>query len=460
MICCKRWTAVFIGMVGGCASAPRNDFNSVQRETAARTGLIVQWRGVSQEDASVDASVHAMLSHPLLADQAVQLALLNNRMLQADFENLGIAQADLVQAGLLKNPVFSAGIRFPDRSPKRTYLDLSVEEDFIDVFLLPARKKLAETEFEQAKARVTAAVVQLAADTRSAYVDCQAAEQMRELREQVLEAQSASFDAAQRLHAAGNTNDLELLSETLECDQARLALSHSQTEVSDAREKLTDLMGLWGADIAWTAPERMPDLPESEVDPHGLESLAIRQRTDLAAARQEVLAQAQTLGFTNDMRFLSSLSVGPEGERETDGQWRIGPSISLPVPIFDQGQATVARAVAMFRQSRQRYQAMAVSIRSQVRAARTRMFDARDRVAFYRREILPLQQKMLAQTQLKYNGMLVGVFQLLQARKDQIEAGSDYISALHDYWIARTDLERAVGGRLQKPVTTMPSTDE
>jgi cobalt-zinc-cadmium efflux system outer membrane protein len=443
------WCAVVAGSLIGCVDSPKHgDFGSIQKDVSARTGYAVQWRGVTAEDAAVDDSIRAMLSHPLSADEAVQIALLNNRTLQGTYEDLGIAQADLVQAGLLKNPVFSAGIRFPTRSPKRTYLDFSVEEDFIDVLFLPARSRLAGAQFDQAKARVIAAVIQLAADTRSAYFSYQAAQQMRELRQSVLQAQSASFDAARRLDAAGNITALSLLGETSQYDRARLELSTAEGELADARERLTDLMGLWGADTAWSAQGRLPELPATEVDPHGLESLAMRQRADLEAARQEVMAQARTLGFAQDVRFLTSLTVGPEAERETDGQWRIGPSLSLPVPIFDQGQATVARAVAVFRQSQQRYFALAVSIRSQVRAARSRMYNARDRVLFYRRDVLPVQQKLLEQTQLEYNGMLVGVFQLLQARREQIEAGGGYVTALHDYWIARTELERAVGGRL------------
>jgi cobalt-zinc-cadmium efflux system outer membrane protein len=402
-----------------------------------------------------------MMRKPLSADEAVQIALLNNRMLQATYEDLGVAQADLVQAGLLKNPVFSAGVRFPFKSPKKTYLDLSVEEDFIDVFFVPARKKLATTAFDQAKSRVTSSVLQLAADTRTAYFAYQAAEQMRDLRKTVLEAQSASFDVAKRLHEAGNTTELNLLTEQSQYDQARLALAMSEAEVSDAREHLTELMGLWGADTAWTVDGRLPELPEAEVDPHGLEALAIRQRADLRAAQQDVLVQAETLGFTKDTRFLTSLNLGPEAEHETDGQWRLGPSLSLPVPIFDQGQATVARADALFRQSQQRYFAMAVSIRSQVRAARTRMYNARDRVEFYRRDVLPVQEKLVQQTQLQYNGMLLGVFQLLQVRREQIEAGSEYIDAMRDYWTARTDLERAVGGHLPLTVpATQPSPKE
>ena len=108
--------------------------------------------------------------------------LLNNRHLQATFEDLGIAQADFVQSGLLKNPVFDLGVRFPDRSPSKTYLDLSITSDFIELFLIPARRKLAGLALQQARLRVTERVLATVSQTRQDFYRYQAAAQLLELR--------------------------------------------------------------------------------------------------------------------------------------------------------------------------------------------------------------------------------------------------------------------------------------
>jgi cobalt-zinc-cadmium efflux system outer membrane protein len=448
---------------GGCATVPKDaGFGDVQKTVADRLGEPVQWRGVSADDQAVDRSVHELLLRPLTADAAVQIALHNNRNLQATFEDLGIAQADLVQAGLLKNPVFTLDARFPDRSPNRTYFDISVEDDFVDVFLRPARQRVAEAAFAQTKGRVSSVVLQLAADTRVAFYTYQAAEQDLELQRSVNQSQADSFDAAKRLYQVGNANDRTLLGETAQYGRTRLELAGAEERAAEARERLNDLMGLWGDDTVWTSAGRLADPPPQEVDPVGLESLALRQRPDLEAARQDLLLQARTLGFTFQYRYIQSLFLGPNGERETDGQWRVGPSLNVPIPLFDQGQAAIARGSAVLRQSQQRFYAGAVEARSQVRLARTQLFSARSRVNFYRNAVLPVEEKLVAQTQLHFNGMYVGVFELLQAKRDEIAAGQEYIAALKDYWTARAELERAVGGRLPAPQnpTSRPATSE
>jgi len=457
----KLAVLVSAGVIGGCATSPPGaGFGEVQNTVSARTGHWVQWRGHSVEDAAVDAVVHALLARELTADDAVQIALLNNRGLQATFEELGIAQAELVQAGLLRNPVFDLSIRIPDRRPSRTYLDFSVAEDFIDVFLVPARRKLVGAAFAQAKMKVEEEILALAAETKTAFYEYQASEQVVELRKTGLDAASAAADAAKDLHDAGNTTDLDLLGQqTLEA-RAKTDLVSAQAQAAEHRERLTDLMGLWGHDIDWKPAGRLPDPPETDFDPAELELLAVRQRDDLAAARQEVAIQSQALDLTRRTRFLASANLGPEAERETDGQWRIGPSLSAPIPVFDQGQAAVLRQQFMLEQSRRRYEALTEHIRSQVRTTLSRLLNARSKIRLYRLTVLPLGQKFLEQAQLHYNGMYIGVFQLLQAKREQIDAGSEYIDALRDYWVARAQLERAVGGRLPAGPAAAPASTE
>jgi cobalt-zinc-cadmium efflux system outer membrane protein len=440
----------------GCNSAPKDSgYSDVQQLVSNRTGLVVQWNGHTIDDDSVSATVARMLSAKLTAAQAAQIALLNNRHLQATFEDLGIAQADLVQAGLLKNPVFDLGVRFPDRGPAGTYLDIAVTEDFLDIALLPARKRFAAAQFEEAKATVSNEALSLVAQTSADFYAYQAAEQMLELRKTAEQAAAASLDAATRLHNVGNLTDLVFANARAQDVRAKIELSDAEATAAEARERVADRMGLSGAQTQWTAAP-LPEIPPIEIPDHDLESLALHQRQDLAAARRNVTAQAQALGMTADFRFFSEANLGPEFEHETDGQWRIGPTVSLPLPLFDQGQAKISRAQAILRQSEQRYLALAVDVQSQVRAARAKLFSAREKALLYRDEVLPVERDVFHQTELQYNGMYLGVFQLLQAKQEEIDADREYIEALRDYWIARAELEQAVGGRLPSTATTQP----
>lgn len=458
----RRQFTVFIMLSGagmcGCSQIPKDaGFDSVRQTVARRTGQVVQWRGESGEDAAVDTAVRSMLSKPIDADQAVQIALLNNRGLQATFEELGVAQADLVQAGLLRNPVFSVGVRFPNRPPSKTYLNFDVAEDFLDLFFVPARRKIAEADFEATKARVTGEVLQLAAQTRAAFYEFAAARQILELRRTAGDAAIASQQAAGRLRDAGNITELALISEQAQGARAALELQATEADLAQARERLNGLMGLSGSELEWTATAVLPELPPRDEPSAELETLADHQRQDLLAARAQVVLQTRALGLVEEAGMLSGGQIGADAERETDGQWRIGPSVSVPVPLFDQGQAAMGRARAQLRQARRKYEALAIQSKSEVRMAAERMRYARRREQFFREHVLPLQRKLVQQTALEYNAMLAGVFVLLQVRRDQIEARREYIESIRDYWVARAELERAIGGRL-KPIgpTTMP----
>jgi len=354
--------------------------------------------------------------------------------------------------------VFSLNVRFPTQPPSKTYLDIGAVENFLNVFVIPARRKIAAAELDRVTARVTDEVLSLAAQTKAAYFDYQAAKQTLELRQTIADASAASLDAATRLRQAGNTTELDYYAKRAQAARATVDVMNAKADVADARERLNALMGVWGRQIEWNIAGRLPDLPADEVRPEGLENLAIQNRQDLAAARQDILVQARTYGFTVDTRFFAQADLGLEGERETDGQWRIGPSLAVPVPLFDQGQGAILRAAAVLRQSQERYAALAVEIRSQVRAARNRMLNARSIASYYHDEVLPTQQHYLEQAQLQYNGMFVSVFQLLQAKRDEIDAAVQYIKALRTYWTSRTELERAVGGRLPSGEPLGPAT--
>jgi cobalt-zinc-cadmium efflux system outer membrane protein len=209
-------------------------------------------------------------------------------------------------------------------------------------------------------------------------------------------------------------------------------------------------MGLWGDATKWAVPDRLADLPEGDPPPAGLESQAMQQRLDLAAARQELDVLARTVDFTGLYRFLPVGEAGMSAHREPEGGfWSAGPQISIPIPLFDRRQATLASDLARLRQSQDRYAALAVEIRSQVRRWRTKMLSARRRAEYYRRVALPRRTRVLDETQKQYNAMQVDAFELLQAKRDGVEAARRYIEAATEYWVGRTELERALGAELQ-----------
>jgi cobalt-zinc-cadmium efflux system outer membrane protein len=407
----------------------------------------VHWKRGTEADAEVARAVQDLLRQQLTVDVAVQIALLNNRNLQATYEGLGIAQADLVQAGLLSNPTLHAEVRFP--AQPRLPIELDITKEFLDLLVMPLRKRMAAAEFAAAKQQVAHAVLTLARDTRVAFYRQQAAEQMLEMRRSVLDGAATSADVARRLHEAGNITELALANEQVLLGQAKLDLAAAEADESEEREELIALLGLWGHDTQFEISRRLPDLPAKEITPTGLESLAVAQRLDLAAARNEIEALAQSVGI-DGLAFLQGLGVTAHLEREPSGTTTTGPSLEIPIPLFDTGSAARHRAAARLRQSTEQYAALAIDIRSEVRRHRDRMLAGRERAEYFRTVVVPLRTRIVEESQLEYNGMLLGVFQLLQAKQSEIDAGRDWIEALRDYWIARAQLESAVGGRFSQ----------
>jgi cobalt-zinc-cadmium efflux system outer membrane protein len=445
-------------VLAGCATvAPRPGFDDVGQLVSARApGRTIQWNQGTPEDEAAAEDVQELLSQELTLESAVQIALLNNRALQAVYGQLGIAQADLVQAGLLQNPILSADVRFPTPAGLFTGAAVGLVQEVISILQVPLRKRVAAAAFEEAKLTVSAAVIDLITAVKRAFYRLQGAEQMVELRRTVVGATALSADVAQRQHDAGNITDLDLANERALSEQARVDLARVETEVAEDREELTALMGLWGPATDWRIAPHLPDLPRDDVAPVGLETLAVSQRLDLAGARQRIHELLLSRDLTRLYRLLPTAALGVAAEHEVDdGAWSIGPAVEFPIPVFDQGQAALANQSARLQQSANQHTALAVAIRSQVRRTWTRMQQARAVATHYQGILLPLREKIIQQTELEYNAMLVGVFQLLLAKRDEIDAGRAYIEALRDYWVARTDLESAVGGEL--PLTESPA---
>jgi cobalt-zinc-cadmium efflux system outer membrane protein len=440
---------LLLAIVPACARVPvEAGFGDVRQLVAARAEYRLHWSRDSAEDTEVRQAIQRLLGEELTVDGAVRIALLNNRGLQAIYEQLGITQADVVEAGLLKNPVFFGQARFPNKPPLGTNLEFNVVQDFLNLLMLPVRKKLAEAQFEETKLRVANDVLNLAARVQKAYYEATGAKQVAEMRRLIAQAGQSSYEMAQRMYQAGNISDLNLANQRGLYEQTRMALARSETNVVTLREQLTDLMGLWGSQADYKIPSRLPDLPKDEMDFEHLESLAIANRLDLAAARQEVRVLAQNLGISRKWRWIGSVEAGVSSERDTDGQWITGPTLSLELPVFDQDQAKISRNEALLRQSQARLTALAVGIRSEIRSIRNRLLTTRNLVEHYKNVIIPLRERIVVLTQQEYSYMLAGVFVLLLAKQQEYDAYQEYIETVEQYWTTRSELQRAVGGRL------------
>ena len=445
-----RMLAIFAcGIFLSCATVPEDaGFSDVKNIVDDRLDYRLHWNKGSQPDQEVTHAIDQLLAEKLTVDGAVQIALLNNADLQAVYEDLGVTQADVVEAGLLENPTLFGQARFPEGGDGSTNLEFEIAQNFLSLLMLPARKRLAAIQFEQKKLHVADAVLQMASEVSRAYYIAVDANTARDLQKQKTVAAENAFELAFRMKAAGNISDLDLVEHQAHYEQTRIDLAAHEEAVLKSREKLTHLMGLWGDRTEWRLVDKLPEIPDLEMPFDHLESVAVGNRLDLEAARKEVEAMAEALDITVDWRWVGDIEVGISTERDTDRSWVTGPSLSIQLPIFNQHQADIARLEAKLRQSHQRLTAQAVRIRSEVRTLAYRLVMKRQLIEHYEKTLLPLKKRIVELTLQNYNFMLMGTFDLLKAKQNEIETYQHYNAALKDYWVTRSELRRAIGGSL------------
>lgn len=430
-------------LLPACASAPRDaGFGDVGRAVGERTNQPLSWdptRPVSDPD---DAQVLPLLADELGADRAVQIAFAHNRDLQATLEELGVARADLLAATTIRNPIFHIEARFPG-DPK-VPVEFGLAQTLVDLLSRGSRKRLGEARFEMAKGRVTAAAVNFAAEVRLDFFELLAARRVLARHATILAAQEAATELARRQHASGNVTDLDLENEqaryeTVKLEHARVRLAELQ-----ARERLIRDLGL-GRLVDLRLPDDFPPLPEAEMTADEVGRQLAARRLDMAIARQEVEAAARAAGVART-EWLDELALGGHYEREPEGTRTVGPELEIPLPVFDRGSPARRRARAMLRQAQQRYAALTVNARSQAREALERLAEARARTLYMREVVVPRRQRILQLTLTRYNAMLIGPYELLQARQNLAGAEREEVLSTLDYWRARTELETALAG--------------
>ena len=452
-----RLMAVLIAaaVLGGCASfSPDGGFAAIEKTAKNRLGKDVQWARSDADQDSIARRVSELLSKPLSVDDAVQLALLNNRGLQATFQELGIGEAEFVQSGRLPNPGFSFGRM--SRGDERE-IERGLHFNIARLIAMPFIGQMEARRFEQTKGMVAMAVLSLAADTRKAYYSALAAEESVRYMRQVKLTADASAELARRMEQVGNFNKLQRAREQVFYADASLNLARAEQAQRATRERLTRLLGAWGAQTQFALPERLPDLPKDAMELPDIERVALAQRLDVQGAKLAAEQTARNLGLTRTTRFVNVLELGLLRNSSNEAPVQRGWEIGLELPLFDGGGARVAKAQAVYMQTVHRAAETAVNARSEVREAYTGYRSAYDIARHQRDEVVPLNQRIAEENQLRYNGMLIGVFELLADARTQIASVNTSIQALRDFWLAQADLDMALIGKPSLAVASDPS---
>lgn len=408
-----------------------------------RIGKEVIW-GVAP---SVGDYIEKALVHELGVDHAVQIALLNNPQIQVLFEEVGVAHADLIQAGLFRNPVFDLLVRFPDTGGLKTNIDYTVALSFLDIFKIPLRKKVARAAFEKTELEVSHAILDLAFDVEQTYYSLIAERRRQEMLKGIRELKEGAYEIARAQEEAGNVGAQVVAGHRIDALAATMDQRESEIEVIQLRHRLNRLMGLDGKGCLWHVPDTL-SLPHCEDETVcTLRERALCARLDLKAIECGV-AQIARMGALKEWWAYTEIMAGISGEREPEGEWVTGPALSGEIPLFDVGQAQRARLTALMNQQINEYKKLRIGILNDVSENFESMQILKSQVERYVNALLPEQDNLFVLSQKLYNVMAISPFQLIQSKRDQYQKEIEYVLLLREYWLSRVKLKRAVGGKL------------
>ncbi|HWS27075.1 MAG TPA: TolC family protein [Xanthomonadales bacterium] len=443
-----RKTALLVTLfaaLAGCATPPKQaGIDAVDALVAAQLRPGIEPPTGERDARALAARVDALLAQALTLERAVSVALLNNPRVLAEYAQLGVSRGDLIDASRLPNPRF--GWLREDEGDSNIYTQ-SLSQEFAAALLLPARTRISEAEYARVQQAIADAVIDLAADVEVAWFEALAAQQVAAMRAAVAKAAGLAAELAGRFHAAGNLPRLELALEQAAASTAAIESRRAAAQARSARSGLATLLGVRSS-VSLELPASLAAPPPGRYIEARLIARAAQERLDLAAAIRERQMRADTLDLAQSWRWLGSLELGVERETE-DGDVRVrGLEASIELPIFQQGQAAIARAEGELAAADARLAQLRLAIDNEIALAVERVEVERQIAEDYRTLLLPQREAIVDGTQREVNFMFESAFELLRVKQEQYAAYQEYIEAVRDYWIARVELRRAVGGPL------------
>ena len=429
-----------LAFLAGCAALDPHGGSAAVAELA-RPALKQSLAVAGDDDARRAAAqgVRERLQREMGSADAVAIALANHPRVQVILAEVGASQAELAQAGRLRNPGFSwAKFRQGDERE----IERRITLDVVGLVTMPLRVEMERGNLAAAQGRGAQEIVRVADEARRAWTEAVAAAEIAAYAQQVMDAASASAELAKRMAEAGHFNRLARSRETLFHAQAGAQLARARLAVTSARERLARALAVDPAEVR--LPARLPDPPAAARTLTATEQAAVDNRLDVQGARREAEATARSLGLSKATRFVNVLHLGYEWATSNEAPRKTGYEIELELPIFDWGAARNARAEALYRQAAGRVADVAQRARSEVREGHASYLAAWEVARRYRDEIVPLRKAISEENLLRYNGMLIGVFELLADAREQTGAVIGAIEATRDFWIADANLETAL----------------
>ncbi|MBR0831043.1 TolC family protein [Bradyrhizobium manausense] len=436
-----------LGLSGCAAFSPDAGMTAVSELTAQAIKKDVAFVRSAEGAETVNDNVRRLLARTLSADAAVQIALLNNKGLQAAYNELALAETDLVADSLPPNPVFSVS-RIAGNGASE--IERQVVGDILALATLPFRSDIARDRFRQAQLRAALATLRLAADVRRSYFRAVGANEMVVLLTDAKSTAESTAQLAVKLGETGSINKLDQAREQVFYAETTADLATARQAATSARERLARLMGLWDGGLDFRLANQLPALPRRPLSLPSIEVDAVAHRIDLQIARLELTALAKAQNLTEATRFVTLLDLAGIDRRTRDPDStpfrERGFDVQFQIPIFDGGEVRVRQSVETYNLAFNRLTERAVNVRSEARDAYRVYRSTWDIASHYQREILPLRKIITEEMQLRFSSMQVDIFALLTEARQRLASLRGAIDAKQKFWLAQSELQTAVNG--------------
>lgn len=430
-------------------ASDQNNVKHVQALVQEQTGY-----EVSAMEQDVQKTIEQLLSQPLNEEAAVAIAFFNSPLIKAQLASLGISEADMRDAGVLRNPTFLYSSRTAHEEGGKRNNEFEIKQDVFDLLFWPLRKKIAGTQFKSAQYEAAHHMTDFIKEVRLAYLEWLVAKHKQSLAEDHFKAQEATLEIARRQKEAGNINALKMAETQAIFQKAKINWLKTKQETQISTERLRTMLGLKPDQFFMEETVPIPDLPRENIEMAELEKKALDSRLDLLMKREEIKTLEQSLNLAG-LGFWPDVEAGYNQETETSGEKLKGVVIEGEIPVFNRGQAGRMGAKASLATARHQLEAMEQEALLEVRLAYQNLMTSRKVVEAYK-EVMPVYQKIVKETLYQYNFMLTDVFHLLESKQAELETRKEYADALRDYWASRIELEDSVGAKLPFDLTKPP----
>jgi outer membrane protein TolC len=441
----KLASLVSLILVAGCSTGDElGSFGKVRAEIQSRAKHQVIWQRDAATKTKADYLARQIIAERLSADNAIHLAFLRNPAVQASLADIGIAEADVAQAGRLANPIVSierivgAGVLEIERT---------VLFSLMSLFTIGSRSAIARDKAAKARYDASLSIMKIAGDVERSWVEAVAAVERVGLMMRIAESAKLAEQLGNRMSRAGSMKKIDLAKIKVFRAETAGQLAKLRIAARISREKLIRAMGIWGSDLRFRLPKKLPRLPKRPARSRVLERYALIRRLDIRAAHKEVDNLRKSLRLTQATSFINLLEIGgrwnTEKEEGEKTQFK-GFEVEFAIPIFDPGDAKVDRAKWTYMRAVEALKSVAINARSEVREAYYSYRGGLDLAKHYQSKLVPLSRLISEQELLRYNGMLIGVFELLAATRQQAQAEMRALDAKRDFWLSEGQLRFAL----------------